>query len=256
MPISRTTKNRSARAAKATPPVDSRHERAAPVTSSTQAAARKVGAQTASGKRIKRRELSPADSETRRTQLKNLIALGKERSYLTYAEINDHLPDDMLDAEQIETIISMINDMGIQVLRRGAGCRNLADRRKCRAVPDEAAAEAEAALSTVDSRVRPHSPIPCGCTCARWARWSSSRAQREIEIAKRIEDGLRRMIQAISACPTTINEICARRQDRERRAERRRGGRWAGRPAPAGRDPTREMVEGARRGDGGNPMRR
>src|SRR5690606_8016469 len=54
------------------------------------------------------------DAETRRMRLKTLIVLGKERSYLTYAEINDHLPDDMLDAEQIESVISMINDMGIQ----------------------------------------------------------------------------------------------------------------------------------------------
>src|SRR5687768_4380577 len=66
-------------------------------------------------KEFERRELSPADAEARRERLKNLIVLGKERSYLTYAEINDHLPDDMLDAEQIENIISMINDMGIQV---------------------------------------------------------------------------------------------------------------------------------------------
>lgn len=66
-------------------------------------------------KEFERRELSPADAEARRTRLKNLIVLGKERGYLTYAEINDHLPDDMLDAEQIENIISMINDMGIQV---------------------------------------------------------------------------------------------------------------------------------------------
>src|ERR1700694_5175614 len=57
----------------------------------------------------------PIDAEARRTRLKNLIVLGKERGFLTYAEINDHLPDDMLDAEQIENIISMINDMGIQV---------------------------------------------------------------------------------------------------------------------------------------------
>src|SRR5262245_66638475 len=57
----------------------------------------------------------PNDAEARRTRLKNLIVLGKERGFLTYAEINDHLPDDMLDAEQIENIISMINDMGIQV---------------------------------------------------------------------------------------------------------------------------------------------
>ena len=59
--------------------------------------------------------LTPVEAEARRTRLKNLIKLGKERGFLTYAEINDHLPDEMLDAEQIEGIISMINDMGIQV---------------------------------------------------------------------------------------------------------------------------------------------
>src|ERR1700694_115645 len=64
---------------------------------------------------LRKLELSPAEAEARKTRLKNLIVLGKERSYLTYAEINDHLPDDILDAEQIEGIISMINDMGIQV---------------------------------------------------------------------------------------------------------------------------------------------
>ena len=60
-------------------------------------------------------EIKLNDVEARRMRLKNLIVLGKERGYLTYAEINDHLPDDMLDAEQIESIISMINDMGIAV---------------------------------------------------------------------------------------------------------------------------------------------
>ena len=55
------------------------------------------------------------EAEVRRTRLKTLIALGKERGYLTYAEINDHLPDDLVDAEQIESIISTFNDMGIQV---------------------------------------------------------------------------------------------------------------------------------------------
>ena len=62
-----------------------------------------------------RADMKPEDAEARRTRLKNLIKLGKERSYLTYAEINDHLPDDMVDAEQIEAIISTFGDMGIQV---------------------------------------------------------------------------------------------------------------------------------------------
>jgi RNA polymerase primary sigma factor len=60
-------------------------------------------------------EATPIDMDTKRTRFKNLIVLGKERGFLTYAEVNDHLPDDMLDAEQIESVISMINDMGIQV---------------------------------------------------------------------------------------------------------------------------------------------
>jgi hypothetical protein len=97
-------------------------------------------------------ELSPADAEARRTRLKNLIVLGKERSYLTYAEINDHLPDDMLDAEQIETIISMINDMGVQVYDEAPDAETLLMAEAPAAVPnEEAAEEAEAALSTVDS---------------------------------------------------------------------------------------------------------
>ena len=58
---------------------------------------------------------SPVDEETRKTRLKTLIKLGKDRGFLTYAEVNDHLPDDVVDAEQIESIISTFSDMGIQV---------------------------------------------------------------------------------------------------------------------------------------------
>ena len=58
---------------------------------------------------------SPVDEEVRKTRLKTLIKLGKDRGYLTYAEVNDHLPDDVVDAEQIESIISTFSDMGIQV---------------------------------------------------------------------------------------------------------------------------------------------
>src|SRR5688500_12432384 len=79
-------------------------------------AARKLTArEKARVKEFDRKELSPADAEARRTRLTNLIVLGKTRSYLTYTEINDHLPDDMLDAEQMENTIGMINAMGIQV---------------------------------------------------------------------------------------------------------------------------------------------
>src|SRR5512147_1305384 len=92
------------------------------------------------------------DADARRMRLKNLIVLGKERSYLTYAEINDHLPDDMMDAEQIENIIGMINDMGIQVYDEAPDADALLMSDVTPAVADEVAVEeAEAALSTVDS---------------------------------------------------------------------------------------------------------
>ena len=112
------------------------------------------------------------NADERRKRLKQLIVLGKERSYLTYAEINDHLPEDVLDAEQIENIISMIIDMGIQVCDEAPDAEQLLMSDAPPAVADEdAVEEAEAALSTVDSEFgRP--PTPCGCICAKWARSS------------------------------------------------------------------------------------
>ena len=158
-------------------------------------------------KEFERRELSPADAEARRTRLKNLIVLGKERGYLTYAEINDHLPDDMLDAEQIENIISMINDMGIQVYDEAPDAETLLMSDAAPAVADEdAVEEAEAALSTVDSEFG-RTTDPVRMYMREMGSVELLTREGEIEIAKRIEDGLKHMIQAISACPTTIAEI-------------------------------------------------
>jgi RNA polymerase primary sigma factor len=160
-------------------------------------------------KEFERRELSPIDAESRRTRLKNLIVLGKERSYLTYAEINDHLPDDMLDAEQIENIISMINDMGIQVYDEAPDAETLLMSDATPAVADEdAVEEAEAALSTVDSEFG-RTTDPVRMYMREMGSVELLTREGEIEIAKRIEDGLKHMVQAISACPTTIAEILA-----------------------------------------------
>src|SRR4029077_19387271 len=149
----------------------------------------------------------PIDAEARRMRLKNLIVLGKERGYLTYAEINDHLPDDMLDAEQIENIISMINDMGIQVYDEAPDTEALLMAETTPAVTDEdAVEEAEAALSTVDSEFG-RTTDPVRMYMREMGSVELLTREGEIEIAKRIEDGLRHMIQAISACPTTIAEI-------------------------------------------------
>src|SRR5213592_1201290 len=97
-------------------------------------------------------ELPKEDAETRRTRLKNLITLGKERGSLTYSDINDHLPDDLVDAEQIEAIISTFGDMGIQVYDQAPDQETLliASDAAPVAQPDEDVEEqAEAALSTV-----------------------------------------------------------------------------------------------------------
>jgi RNA polymerase primary sigma factor len=150
----------------------------------------------------------PSDAEARRTRLKNLIVLGKERGFLTYAEINDHLPD-ILDAEQIENIISMINDMGIQVYDEAPDTEALLMSDATPNVPDEdAAEEAEAAVSTLDSEFG-RTTDPVRMYMREMGSVELLTREGEIEIAKRIEDGLRHMIQAISACPTTIAEILA-----------------------------------------------
>ena len=97
-------------------------------------------------------EQQEANADERRSRLKTLIILGKERGYLTYAEINDHLPDDVQNSEQIDGIIGMINDMGIQVYEEAPDAEVLLMSDAPPAVTDEdAVEEAEQALATVDS---------------------------------------------------------------------------------------------------------
>ena len=147
------------------------------------------------------------DLEARRMRLKNLIVPGKERGFLTYAEINDHLPDDMLDAEQIESVISMINDMGISVYDEAPDAEALLISDAAPTVTDEdVVEEAEQALSTVDSEFG-RTTDPVRMYMREMGSVELLTREGEIEIAKRIEDGLKHMVLAISACPTTINEI-------------------------------------------------
>ena len=148
-----------------------------------------------------------SDIEMRRARLKTLIILGKERGYLTYSEINDHLPDDMLDAEQIEGVVGMINDMGIQVYDEAPDVEILLMSDAAPAVADEdVVAEAEAALSTVDSEFG-RTTDPVRMYMREMGTVELLTREGEIEIAKRIEDGLKHMVQAISACPITIDQI-------------------------------------------------
>src|SRR5487761_2303446 len=157
---------------------------------------------------LRKGEQKPEDVEARRTRLKNLIKLGKERGFLTYSEINDHLPDGLVDAEQIESIITTFSDMGIQVYDVAPDAETLLISENAPAVvPDEdAEEEAEAALSTVDPEFG-RTTDPVRMYMREMGSVELLTREGEIEIAKRIEDGLKHMIQAISACPTTIAEI-------------------------------------------------
>ncbi|OFZ98815.1 MAG: RNA polymerase sigma factor RpoD, partial [Betaproteobacteria bacterium RBG_19FT_COMBO_58_11] len=152
-------------------------------------------------------DLKQNELEARRMRLKTLIMLGKERGYLTYAEINDHLPDDMQDAEQIEGITSMINEMGIQVYDEAPDAESLLMTEASPPVADEdVVEEAERALTTVDSEFG-RTTDPVRMYMREMGSVELLTREGEIEIAKRIEDGLKHMILAISACPTTIAEM-------------------------------------------------
>ena len=146
------------------------------------------------------------DIEARRTRLKALIILGKERGYLTFGEINDHLPE-MLEAEQIEGVVSMINDMGITVCDEAPDVENQIMSDASPVVADEDAVEAaEAALSTVDSDFG-RTTDPVRMYMREMGTVGLLTREDEIVIAKRIEEGLKHMIQAISACPVIISSI-------------------------------------------------
>ena len=147
------------------------------------------------------------DAETRRLRLKTLITLGKDRGYLTYSEINDHLPDDLVDAEAIESIVAMINDMGIQVFDEAPAAEELIISETASAVADDdVAEEAEQAISQLDSEFG-RTTDPVRMYMREMGTVELLTREGEIEIAKRIEDGLKHMVTAISACPMTITEI-------------------------------------------------
>lgn len=151
---------------------------------------------------------SEAELERRRQKLKTLIKLGKERGFLTFSEINDHLPENIIDPEAIDGIISTFNDMGIAIYEHAPDAETLllSDNVANIASDDDAEAAAEAALSTVDSDFG-RTTDPVRMYMREMGSVELLTREGEIEIAKRIEDGLKDMIQAISACPTTIAEI-------------------------------------------------
>ena len=152
--------------------------------------------------------LSEEDMAKRRARLKALITLGKTRGYLTHGEISDHLPDKLVDAETLEVVISMLNDMGVAVYEQTPDAETLLlnNNVSTAATVEEAEEEAEAALSTVDSEFG-RTTDPVRMYMREMGTVELLTREGEIEIAKRIEGGLMAMMEAISASPATIAEI-------------------------------------------------
>ncbi|TDV11699.1 RNA polymerase sigma factor RpoD [Paraburkholderia caballeronis] len=151
---------------------------------------------------------SASQLETRQHQMRALIKLGRERGYLTHADINDHLPDNFAQTAALETIVATFNDMGVQVYEQApdAEALLLGEGSTTASQDEEADEEVEVALSTVDSEFgRTTDPVRMYMR----EMGSSELLTRagEIEVAKRIEDGLHEMIQAISMCPSIVASI-------------------------------------------------
>jgi RNA polymerase primary sigma factor len=144
----------------------------------------------------------------RRQRLKTLIKLGKTRGYLTHGEISDHLPDKLVDAETLEVVVNMLADMGVAVYEQAPDAETLLlnNTGPTVATEEEAEEEAEAALSTVDSEFG-RTTDPVRMYMREMGTVELLTREGEIEIAKRIEGGLQRMMEAISESPATIAEI-------------------------------------------------
>jgi len=141
-------------------------------------------------------------------QLKDLIARGKEQGFLTYAEVNDHLPNDIVDPEQIEDIVNMINDMGITVHEKAPDAESILLSDAAVSNDDDAAEEAEAALASVDAEFG-RTTDPVRMYMREMGTVELLTRQGEIEIAKRIEDGLNQVKYHMSHFPPTIRLLLA-----------------------------------------------
>ncbi|MGI9273072.1 MAG: RNA polymerase sigma factor RpoD [Woeseiaceae bacterium] len=137
-------------------------------------------------------------------QLKDLIARGKEQGFLTYAEVNDHLPNDIVDPEQIEDIVNMINDMGITVHEKAPDAESILLSDAAVSNDDDAAEEAEAALASVDAEFG-RTTDPVRMYMREMGTVELLTRQGEIEIAKRIEAGLMKVKWHMTHFPPTID---------------------------------------------------
>ncbi len=148
---------------------------------------------------------APVGVSKQAQQLKELIAKGKEQGYLTYKEVNDHLPNDIVDPEQIEDIVNMINDMGIAVHENAPDPESLI-LSDAAATDEDAAEEAEAALASVDAEFG-RTTDPVRMYMREMGTVELLTRQGEIEIAKRIEDGLNQVKYHMMHFPPTVEQM-------------------------------------------------
>jgi RNA polymerase primary sigma factor len=147
-------------------------------------------------------------TQKQQSGIKDLIAKGREQRYLTYAEVNDHLPEDIADPEQVEDIIQMINDMGITVFETAPDAETLLMLSGDNTPDEVAAAEAAAALASVESEQH-RTTDPVRMYMREMGSVELLTREGEIEIAKRIEEGTRELMAAVADWPTTVAAIIA-----------------------------------------------
>ena len=145
-----------------------------------------------------------AGNAQQQSRLKELIARGKEQGYLTYAEVNDHLPEDIADPDQVEDIIGMINDMGISVVEEAPDEDTLM--MSDHSTDESAAEEAVAALAAVESDVG-RTTDPVRMYMREMGTVELLTREGEIEIAKRIEEGLNQMLASLATFPWTVQQL-------------------------------------------------
>ena len=146
------------------------------------------------------------DPQSQQSELKRLIIKGKEQGFLTYREINDHLPEDMNDTDQIETVVNMINDMGIEVFDSAPDPDSLL-LKTANTDDEEVVEEAEAVLTTAVESEFGRTTDPVRMYMREMGTVDLLTRQDEINLAKRIEDGIRQSVDAISTTPVIIGEL-------------------------------------------------
>ncbi|MCG6872335.1 MAG: RNA polymerase sigma factor RpoD [Gammaproteobacteria bacterium] len=145
------------------------------------------------------------DQDTKRTKLKKLILKGKEQGFLTYREINDHLPEDMHDTDQIESVVNMINDMGIEVFDHPPDPDTLL--LKTETADDDTADETEAVLASAVESEFGRTTDPVRMYMREMGTVDLLTREDEIALAKRIEEGIRQSVEAMAHCPITVAQV-------------------------------------------------